>query len=212
MEQLQSQPTTLRTSSPLPWLRPLLLLVLAGILLALLWNLLPFNRGNADVTFARDMSAHHAQAVDMALILRDRVEDEQLRLFLLDMALTQQTQIGQMQGWLAAWNVPLSGPEPIMGGQGEAMGMASQEQVNSLRHLPVEEAEVLFLQLMIRHHQGGVLMAEDILARNPRPQVARLAESIIAGQQSEIEYMTSLLQERGAEPLQPLAPMEHGSH
>lgn len=212
MEQLQSRPTTLRASSPLPWLRPLLLLILAGIFLALLWNLLPFNRGRADVTFARDMSAHHAQAVDMALILRDRVEDEQLRLFLLDMALTQQTQIGQMQGWLAAWNVPLAGPEPIMGGQGEAMGMAAQEQVNSLRHLPVAEAEVLFLQLMIRHHQGGVLMAEDILERNPRPQVARLAESIIAGQQSEIEYMTSLLQERGAEPLPPLAPMEHGSH
>lgn len=216
MEQVQSSPSRALLQAPAPWLRPVLGLLLVGLLTVLVWNRLPFNRGRADVTFARDMAAHHQQAVDMALILRDRVEPQEgeLRLFLIDMMLTQQTQIGQMQGWLTVWGAPLAGAEPVMDGMGEEMGMASQEQVNALRHLPQAEAEVLFFQLMIRHHQGGVMMAESILQQSPRSEVARLAQSIVASQQSEIEYMTKLLQERGAEPLPSVAPMqlEHGTH
>lgn len=53
--------------------------------------------------FARDMMMHHAQAVDMATLLRDRTEDPEMRQLALDIMLTQQAQIGQMQGWLAVW-------------------------------------------------------------------------------------------------------------
>lgn len=55
------------------------------------------------------MSDHHAQAVEMALLARDRTNDEELRRFALDIILTQQAQIGQMQGWLAVWERPLAG-------------------------------------------------------------------------------------------------------
>jgi predicted cobalt transporter CbtA len=51
-----------------------------------------------EVTFARDMAVHHAQAMEMALVLRDRSTDAELRQFALDIMLTQQAQIGQMQG------------------------------------------------------------------------------------------------------------------
>src|SRR3712207_5353493 len=50
--------------------------------------------------FARDMMVHHAQAVEMAEILRDKSESEEMRTLAADIALTQQAQIGQMQGWL----------------------------------------------------------------------------------------------------------------
>jgi uncharacterized protein (DUF305 family) len=49
------------------------------------------------------------QAVEMALVLRDRTSDAELRQFALDILLTQQVPIGQMQGWLAMWGVPFSG-------------------------------------------------------------------------------------------------------
>ena len=62
---------------------------------------------------------------------------------------------------------------------------------------------------MIRHHQGGVAMAEAALAQTQRPEVVRLATAIVQAQQGEITYMTQLLAKRGAKPLPPLAPMEH---
>ncbi len=206
----EAEPARLR-----PWLWPalaLLFLVTTGLLAFMLWAQRWPTEGSPEVTFARDMAAHHQQAVEMAFILRERSADEELRRFALDILLTQQAQIGQMQGWLAAWGLPLSGPQPVMGGQAEMMGMASREQVNELQTLPVAEAEVAFLQLMIRHHQGGVMMAQEALRQTNRPEVVRLATAIVNGQQSEISYMEDLLKQRDVAPPEPLEmkDMDHG--
>lgn len=188
------------------------LLLLAALLpLALgYWLTRPPGEGSPEVTFVRDMSAHHEQAVEMALIIRDRSEDELLRTFTGDIAFTQQSQIGRMAGWLEVWGVPYAGAEPPMGGMAEMMGMAPQAEVNALRDLPLPEAEVRFLQLMTTHHEGGVQMAEELLAGRARPEVARLAQAIVRGQQGEIAFMRELLAARGAEPPPPLQPMDHG--
>ena len=162
--------------------------------------------GSQEVTFTRDMMAHHAQAVEMANLIRERSTNDELRLFALDLVLTQQNQIGQMQAWLELWKVPQEGLAPPMQGMGEMMGMAPQESVNAHTTLPTDEAEISFLQLMIRHHEGGVMMAQDILDTK-QPVVKRLADSIIAGQTGEINYMEELLAKRGAERLEPLQPM-----
>lgn len=150
-----------------------------------------------EVTFAYDMGAHHVQAVEMAVKIRDRTTDPELRIMALDMILTQQAQLGQMQGWLAAWQQPFASPKPAMGGMGTMMGMATVEQIYALDTLPVAEAEKSFLQLMIRHHQGGVGMAKLVINQTTRPEVLRLANSIVTSQQSEINYMKDLLKQRG---------------
>jgi uncharacterized protein (DUF305 family) len=67
-----------------------------------------------EVGFARDMMTHHAQAVDMATVLRDRTADTEMRQLALDIMLTQQAQIGQMQGWLNVWGYPIASIEPAM--------------------------------------------------------------------------------------------------
>lgn len=219
MAEIQTTPAfpALSESKPvrfLPWLwtaLALLFLTTTGLLAFMLWTQRWPTEGSPEVTFSRDMGTHHQQAVEMAFLLRERSTDEELRRFALDILLTQQAQIGQMQGWLAAWSQPLSGPQPVMGGQAEMMGMANREQVNELQTLPVAEAEVAFLQLMIRHHQGGVMMAQEALRQTNRPEVVRLATAIVNGQQSEIDYMEDLLKQRGAAPPEPVEPvgMEH---
>ena len=170
---------------------------------------LPPREGSAEVVFARDMIAHHEQAVQMALILRDRSQDATLRDFALDIILGQNGQIGQMQGWLSSYGVPLVGRDLPMRGMGEMMGMAKQTDVNALRTLEVPRLEERFLQLMISHHEGGVMMAEDALGRARRPEVRRLAQSIVDAQQSEIHFMESELRSRGGARPKPLAPMNH---
>lgn len=211
MEQLHNQhvPVLDRAFNPVRiWLPILFLAVLvAGLGAFWIWKSRAPAEDSPEVTFARDMAAHHAQAVEMALVARDRSTDAELRTFALDIMLTQQAQIGQMQGWLGVWGRSLAGATPPMLGQGEMMGMATQQQVNDLQTLPVNQMEVAFLQLMIRHHQGGVMMAQAALRQTNRPEVARLATAIVQGQQSEIAYMQELLKRRGVAPLSPLPPM-----
>lgn len=188
-----------------------LLLVIAA-LLAFFWLTRPPSEDSAEVTFTRDMVAHHEQAIEMALILRERGVSEDLAALTLDIVLTQQAQIGQMQGWLAVWGRPLAGARAPMEGMGPQMGMATRQQVNALRTLPLAEAEVQFLQFMIRHHQGALMMARDVDASTDRTVISNFARSLIAAQESEIVVMGDLLARRGAQPLPALepAPMNHG--
>ena len=81
--------------------------------------------------------------------------------------------------------------------QASAMaGMASRADVNALSTLGVADAERSFLQLMIRHHEGGVAMADAVLTRTERPEVLRLAKLIAASQIGEITAMQQLLATR----------------
>jgi uncharacterized protein (DUF305 family) len=194
-----------------PVLLAVLLLSLGASFYFLVANLRTPRNNSPEVTFTRDMMAHHTQAVEMATLIRDRSNDEELRQLTLDMILTQQNQIGQMQAWLELWNVPQEGLEPPMGGMGEMMGMAPQRSVNALTTLPTDEAEISFLQLMIHHHEGGVMMAQDVLKKTQNAVVKRLAESIVASQTGEITSMESLLEKRGAERLERLPPMNHAT-
>jgi uncharacterized protein (DUF305 family) len=79
-------------------------------------------------------------------------------------------------------------------------GMASDAELDALRHATGRDAEVLFLQLMIRHHEGGVLMARALLARSNRTDVVTLVRGIDRGQTGEIQTMAGMLKARGAEP------------
>jgi uncharacterized protein (DUF305 family) len=204
-----SQPDNARRPFPFIWLAALALAMALGVLVGRAIPAVP-GEGSAETTFLRDMSAHHEQAVRMAVLIRDRTEDPELRTVATDIILTQQSQLGMMRGWLGEWGVPAAGTEPPMGGMGESMGMASSRDVNALATLPASEAEVSFLRLMIRHHQGGVHMAEDALAEMSHEGSRRLAQSIVNAQQSEIDLMTGMLSKRGATPGEPLAPTEHG--
>jgi uncharacterized protein (DUF305 family) len=182
-------------------------LVAAAIAAVVLWFLWPRTpgEGSAEAGFLRDMSIHHDQAVEMALIIRDRTEDPQLHALATDIVLTQEAEIGTMTGWLLEWDLSLTGSEPAMTWMGHAMegpmpGMASPEDIQQLRDLPVPEAEALFLRLMIRHHAAGIDMAEACLDRCDDDDVLRLSHGIVNSQNAEINTMQTMLAARGQEP------------
>ena len=166
----------------------------------------PPGDGSAEAGFARDMMVHHAQAVQMAEIVRDKTKSDDMRLLASDIALTQQTQIGIMQGWLGVWGLSIVGTEPAMAWMGHPMdgpmpGMATPEEINRLGELPPEEADALFLRLMIPHHQAAIPMADAILKRTDRPEVRQFAHAIGTSQRSEIRTMQEMLKGMGAPPV-----------
>jgi uncharacterized protein (DUF305 family) len=193
-------------------------LVLVGFALGTvlaLWLLRTATPGDdsAEVGFARDMATHHAQAVEMSLLIRDTTSDPDLRTLAYDIIVTQSTQRGVFMGWLQAWDVPQTSTRPRtawMPGHAHAMpatggalmhGMATDEEMRRLREARGVEAEILFLQLMIRHHEGGVIMARALQGLSPRAEVLDMARSIDSTQRVEIAEMTKMLEKRSARPL-----------
>jgi uncharacterized protein (DUF305 family) len=160
----------------------------------------PPGDSSAEAGFARDMMVHHAQAVEMAEIVRDRTESEEIKILATDIVLTQQAQIGMMQGWLDVWGLPASGSEPAMSWmghptEGRMPGMATPEEIDRLKDALPAEADEQFLWLMIRHHRAAIPMAEAILDRTDRPEVRELAQAIAASQRQEIRTMKAMSRE-----------------
>ncbi|GAA3445522.1 DUF305 domain-containing protein [Planomonospora venezuelensis] len=172
---------------------------------------------SAEAGFARDMAVHHAQAVEMSFTARDGSTDDALRLLAYDVIVTQTAQRGMFMGWLQQWELDQSSERPAMawmaghghGGTaatpsaatGAMPGMAGEEELGRLRGAAGKEQEILFLQLMIRHHEGGVQMAEALLKLSDRDEVATMARHIVNTQSGEIKLMTDMLRQRGAKPL-----------
>ncbi|MFC8567708.1 DUF305 domain-containing protein [Streptomyces sp. NPDC057245] len=166
---------------------------------------------SADAGFARDMSVHHQQAVEMSYVVRDRTDDEEVRRLAYDIAQTQANQRGMMIGWLDLWELPKVSSDPPMtwmgmggapsAGEGSLMpGMATDAEMDRLGTLDGEQAEVYYLQLMTEHHKGGVHMAEGCVEKCSVGVEKRLARGMVESQESEIRLMADLLAARGAEP------------
>ncbi|HEV2088788.1 MAG TPA: DUF305 domain-containing protein [Cryptosporangiaceae bacterium] len=167
---------------------------------------------SAEAGFARDMITHHAQAVAMSISEYRTTSDAGLRQIAVDIALTQQGQIGMMSTWLDTWGLGPTGQAPPMAwmhhhGGGPALlpdgrmpGMASAAEMEQLRTGSGRDKDVLFCRLMIAHHIGGVQMTEAILAVTEDDQVRALAEAMKTGQQSEIATLQDVLKRLGATP------------
>lgn len=201
------------------WIAALLVAVILIGIGVFAFQLFPRDPGNnsAEAGFARDMTAHHGQAVTMAIAIRDRTKDEQLFYMASDIMLTQQSEIGMMTGWLMSWGLGTVGDDDPMTWMGHPTtglmpGMATQDQVAQLTSLPVDQAEVLFLQLMIRHHQGGVEMAQAILDRTSDKMIEDVANQMITMQTAEIGVMNQMLEQRGEAPITDPLPDSHSGH
>jgi uncharacterized protein (DUF305 family) len=167
---------------------------------------------SVDAGFARDMSTHHRQAIIMAGYERDNTSDPGLRVLATDIETSQEFQVGEMEGWLATWGLPFTtGTSQMawMGGHRDHVadhlmpGMATPDQLDRLEALHGRALDVLFLQLMIRHHQGGLPMARYALAHAAEPHVRDLAQSMVNSQTAEIIEMEQLLRQLGGHPLAP---------
>lgn len=179
--------------------------------------------GSVDVGFAQDMIVHHNQAVEMSAISIANAADPMVRDLAYDILTTQQNQIGQMTGWLSLWDQPLlptgehmtwmADPGHGAMGHGDGAtatapessgpmpGMATSADMAALRQARGPEADVLFLQLMLRHHEGGLPMMEYGAQHAEVRTVRDLAQTMVDTQQSESHRMTQLLTEKGAAPL-----------
>jgi uncharacterized protein (DUF305 family) len=170
--------------------------------------------GSVDAGFAWDMAVHHRQAVSMAGFVRDHTSDPSIEILAYDIESSQNSQVGQMQGWLDTWGLAANNPNPQMAwmagsghdhleSDGLMPGMATPAEITKLQSLSGKALDVLFLQLMLRHHQGGLPMVQWAAEHASTSYVRNAAQKMFNGQSNEVILIEQMLRERGASPLPP---------
>ena len=149
---------------------------------------------NADETFLMEMVAHHEQAIEMADMVLDKDGvDERVTEFTQKIKAAQGPEIETMNGWLDDWGIVTTdgGTE----GMDHSGGMMSDDDMAMLENATSADAARVFLELMIEHHQGAIVMAQQQLDNGENPDALELAHAIIDDQTAEIALMQALLTE-----------------
>ena len=158
-----------------------------------------------DVQFMQDMIPHHNQAVQMAVLVADRTNRQEL----LDLAgrinASQVDEIAVMQQWLRerGERVPDPTAHDAMHTSHEQAGMASPEDMARLAQLENTAFDRLFLELMISHHEGAVAMVEELLEQPGSaydPMLFEFANDVTNDQAAEVERMNALLVSLSVDP------------
>jgi uncharacterized protein (DUF305 family) len=151
-----------------------------------------------DVTFAQQMVPHHSQALDMAKLVPSRSTNPKVVDLASRIAKAQDPEIQQMQSWLTTWGAGTSGipgmtHESMPGMDQDMPGMMSADDMKQLEAAKGTEFDKMWLDMMIKHHQGAIDMAKTELSKGSNADAKALAQKIIDAQQAEITEMQGLL-------------------
>jgi uncharacterized protein (DUF305 family) len=166
----------------------------------------------ADVEFMQGMIMHHAQAVEMTALIPSHTTNKDLQTLGVRISRSQSDEIRFMQRWLAARGQSLTMPMPDMSNMdmhgvksGHAMalmpGMLTPEQMEALQKAKGAEFDRLFLEGMIQHHGGALIMVKELFARAGAGQDAELfnfVTDVDTGQRAEIRIMQGMLDKETA--------------
>ncbi|QFU92970.1 DUF305 domain-containing protein [Amycolatopsis sp. YIM 10] len=154
-----------------------------------------------DVNYVTNMIPHHRQAIVMTDLVAERASNELVRGVAGRIDAAQGAEIDQMSSWLTEHGKPVP-PEDTGGHAGHGSpgghdhatmpGMATPEQLDALRAAKGTDFDRLFLELMIRHHEGALTMAEQQLAGGLNDRTQEMAQEVITGQTAEIERMRAV--------------------
>lgn len=153
-----------------------------------------------DVAFAQGMIPHHAQAVEMADMALASSTNPTILALAEKIKGAQDPEIVIMEGWLTSWGQPVPDRnQPMMDHSSDGMGgmmmsgMMSEADMDRMAEATGAEFDQMFLEMMVRHHEGAIEMAEQELAEGKYQPAKDLAGVIISAQQAEIAEMNALL-------------------
>ena len=152
-----------------------------------------------DVRFMQGMIGHHAQAVEMVALIAERTRRESMRLLGLRIAVSQTDEMALMREWLESRGQAAPDPHAHhMHGATLMPGMLTEEEMQRLADARDAEFDRLFLEGMIKHHQGALTMVDELFGSAGAAQDSEIhafASDVDADQRMEIDRMGGMLQE-----------------
>jgi len=150
----------------------------------------------ADTAFMQGMIGHHAQAIEMVALLKTRTGREDMKLLGLRIEVSQSDEIKMMQTWLRDRGEAVPDPHAMHMHDAKLMpGMLTPDQMATLAAAKGPEFDRLFLELMIQHHEGALVMVKDLMASPGAAQDANVFAFIAdveADQNAEIARMRAM--------------------
>jgi uncharacterized protein (DUF305 family) len=187
----------------LPWYQNVWNIVALVVAAAFLFGAVGYVVGNnratpdpneVDIGFLQDMRWHHEQAVSMSLIYLDKPDaSNAVKRLARNIVVSQNIEVGRMIELLRDFGAPEAAPTDIgMAWMNEPTeldrmpGMASDSDVEALAAASGAEADQIFVDLMVAHHEGGLHMGEFAMENANDPRVQRFAEIVVQTQLDEI--------------------------
>jgi uncharacterized protein (DUF305 family) len=151
----------------------------------------------ADVRFMQGMIGHHAQALEMTALVPARTSRDEMRVLAQRIEVSQADEITMMERWLRDRGQPLPDPHAHHKGGGLMPGMLTADEMARLAAAQGADFDRLFLEFMIRHHEGAVVMVRELFGSPGAAQegeVYEFASDVDADQRMEIDRMRALLE------------------
>ena len=164
-------------------------------------------RSPADVQFMQGMIMHHGQAVEMTALIQSHTENKELRSLGARISHSQLDEMKFMKRWLQTRGEPVAPPMHHMPGMDMSShqmmmpGMLTPKQMEALNNAKGEEFDRLFLQGMIQHHNGALIMVKDLFdtGAGQDAELFNFATDVDTGQRAEIKIMQTMLGEKPQE-------------
>jgi uncharacterized protein (DUF305 family) len=151
----------------------------------------------ADVRFMQGMIGHHAQALEMAALVPERTRRDDMQLLAKRIDVSQADEIRMMQRWLEARGQQVPGPHAHHAAGAPLMpGMLSAEEMTRLAAAKGDGFDRLFLELMIKHHEGALTMVKELYATagaGQESEIHAFASDVDADQRMEIDRMRGMI-------------------
>ena len=158
----------------------------------------------ADAEFMNGMIHHHAQALVMARMAPTHGASPAVRILTKRIQNGQQDEIALMERWLRDRGLPVPVRESLDAsahaaeGAPHMAGMLTSDQLERLDEARGEEWDRLFLTYMIQHHQGALIMVDELFdsyGAGRGDAIFKIASDIAADQATEVDRMQRMLED-----------------
>ncbi len=145
------------------------------------------NLGMNEIMFAQMMIPHHEQAISMSETALKKSRNQDILKLSRQIKSLQSSETSQLTYWLKATDSSMTMDHDM-----QMSGMLTVKELASLKRLTGTQFDRIFLQLMIKHHQGALEML-DLISDSKNTEAKALAKAIKSAQSKEITAMKLLL-------------------
>jgi uncharacterized protein (DUF305 family) len=153
----------------------------------------------AEIRFVQGMIGHHAQALEMTALMPSRTARQDMLLLGKRIEISQADEIQMMVDWLNARGLPVPDQHAHHAQGADLMpGMLTEPEMRRLADANGAEFDRLFLEFMIKHHEGAVIMVEELFATagaGQQSDIFAFATDVDTDQRMEIDRMAAMLKE-----------------
>lgn len=137
----------------------------------------------SEKAFITSMIPHHQEAVDTAQAVIERgATTPAIKELVENIVIAQEQEIIQMKQWYQDWYQEAY----VDDGKYEPM-------MRELKNLSGVELDQTFLEDMVHHHMGAIMMAQSVQPYIENAEITTLTKAIIESQTAEIQLMRQLL-------------------